>query len=249
MRVFSIIQKLRRKSRSFQAFVSNSICSLHLNTLAKSSMPFFSPSLFLPLSHVRPHTLTHAHTARCRKLLANANSHTGIALFRLRVGGPRDEGRGGAQDSWFAFAYSSAVLPSTFPATHPPWNSAGTRWCGCMHSLRMERGALGTRGGGTAGEDSSRVFLVSIHNCKFPSAYLCSFRPTFLVYLDLQLITRLARISAKVNVDDRNARREKWDTARVDSKWMLKVGRCRLRERLAAVWELRKWVVDILSKK
>lgn len=62
MRVFSIIQKLRRKSRSFQAFVSNSICSLHLNTLAKSSMPFFSPSLFLPLSHVRPHTHIHTHT-------------------------------------------------------------------------------------------------------------------------------------------------------------------------------------------
>lgn len=62
MRVFSIIQKLRRKSRSFQAFVSNSICSLHLNTLAKSSMPFFSLSLFLPLSHVRPHTRTHTDT-------------------------------------------------------------------------------------------------------------------------------------------------------------------------------------------
>lgn len=107
MRVFSIIQKLqRRKSRSFQAFVSNSICSLHLNTLAKSSMPFFSPSLFLPLSHVRPHTHIHAHTARCRKLLANANSHTGIALFRLRVGGPRDEGRGGAQDSWLVHLHT-----------------------------------------------------------------------------------------------------------------------------------------------
>lgn len=147
MRVFSII----RKSRSFQGFrfEFNSIRYVYEHEIINAFPLSFS--VFLTPTHAD----THTYTARRRKLLANANSHTGIALFRLRVGGPRDEGRGGAQDSWFAFAYSSAVLPSTFPATHPPWNSAGTRWCGCMHSLRgMERG--GPRDGTGRGHGTGR---------------------------------------------------------------------------------------------
>lgn len=141
MRVFSIIRKLGEENlEAFRLSFRIQFDSLCLRTRNHQCLS----SLFLSLS--RRHT--YIHTARRRKLLANANSHTGIALFRLRVGGARDEGRGGAQDSWFAFAYSSAVLPSTFPATHPPWNSAGTRWCGCMHSLRgMERGGPGDGAG------------------------------------------------------------------------------------------------------
>lgn len=139
MRVFSIIRKLGEEN--LEAFRLS--FRIQFDSLRTRNHQCLS-SLFLSLS--RRHT--YIHTARRRKLLANANSHTGIALFRLRVGGARDEGRGGAQDSWFAFAYSSAVLPSTFPATHPPWNSAGTRWCGCMHSLRgMERGGPGDGAG------------------------------------------------------------------------------------------------------
>lgn len=144
MRVFSIIRKLGEENlEAFRLSFRIQFDSLRTRSEIINAFPL-SFSVFLTPTHAD----THTYTARRRKLLANANSHTGIALFRLRVGGARDEGRGGAQDSWFAFAYSSAVLPSTFPATHPPWNSAGTRWCGCMHSLRgMERGGPGDGAG------------------------------------------------------------------------------------------------------
>lgn len=104
-----------------------------------------------------------------RKLLANANPHIGIALFRRRLGRPCDEGRGGGWDRGgemgvgigargrrLAFAYSSAVLPSTFPATHPPRNSAETRRCG--HALTLDRSSgstgEGEKGGRCRGQQS-----------------------------------------------------------------------------------------------
>lgn len=98
--------------------------------------------------------------------VANAKPHTGIVHCFV---GSWDAGTGTAP----GFAYSSAVLPSTFPAAYPPWNSVRTRWCGyALTSDRAtEKGERGREGGGVG---DSRVFLVPIHNCKFPSPYLCS---------------------------------------------------------------------------
>lgn len=95
--------------------------------------------------------------------VANAKPHTGIVHCFV---GSWDAGTGTAP----GFAYSSAVLPSTFPAAYPPWNSVRTRWCG--YALTSDRATEEERAGGGVGD--SRVFLVPIHNCKFPSPYLCS---------------------------------------------------------------------------
>lgn len=95
--------------------------------------------------------------------VANAKPHTGIVHCFV---GSWDAGTGTAP----GFAYSSAVLPSTFPAAYPPWNSVRTRWCG--YALTSDRATEEERASGGVGD--SRVFLVPIHNCKFPSPYLCS---------------------------------------------------------------------------
>lgn len=102
--------------------------------------------------------LTLSYATRCRKLLANANPHIGIALFRLPQREPCDEGRRDAWGGWLAFAYSSAVLPSTFPATHPPWNSAGTRWCG--YALASDR--RGTQGIGRGQQSCISSLIIQI---------------------------------------------------------------------------------------
>lgn len=99
-----------------------------------------------------------------RKLLGNA---------RPRIEGLCTVSSGAGTGTALGFAYSSAVLPSTFPAAHPPrWNSARTRRCG--YALTSEDRDGERAGGCRCRGQHSRVFLVPIHNCKFPSPYLCS---------------------------------------------------------------------------
>lgn len=126
------------------------------------------------------------------KLLANANPHIGIALFRRRLGGPvwwgsqRCTGCGVAGSDLHTrqLCFLQLFLRHTLRGTLRELAAAG------MHSR--------VRVGGVNAEDSSRVFLVLIHNCKFPSAYLCSFRTVFPA---AHLIA--ARVS-ELSVDERN---------------------------------------------
>lgn len=174
MRVFSII----RKSRSFQGFrfEFNSIRYKHV---AKSSMPFLS----LSLSFSRLHTQTHIHTQlgaeSCSLMrIRTQGLHCFVYGWEERVMRVAEVHRiVGSHLHTRQLCFLQLFLRHTLRGTLRELGGAGA----CTRFVGWKEGALGTgRGGGTAGEDSSRVFLVSIHNCKFPSAYLCSFRPTFL---------------------------------------------------------------------
>lgn len=66
--------------------------------------------------------------------------------------------RGDVRGGWLAFAYSSAVLPSTFPATHPLWNSVENSVSGAgMHSPRIEEGPGGSELG--VGQHTAAVYF------------------------------------------------------------------------------------------
>ena len=136
---------------------AKSASNISVSPLPQFASLSLSLSLYLSLS-LSLCILTPSYATRCRKLLANANPHIGIALFRLPQREPCDEGRRDAWGGWLAFAYSSAVLPSTFPATHPPWNSAGTRWCG--YALASDR--RGTQGIGRGQQSCISSLIIQI---------------------------------------------------------------------------------------
>lgn len=96
-----------------------------------------------------------------------------VANAKLHIGIVQCSGAGTQEQEPPGFAYSSAVLPSTFPAAHPLRGTLRELGGAGMHSHRIEpqREGAGREG---AGVEDSRVFLVPIHNCKFPSPYLCS---------------------------------------------------------------------------
>lgn len=168
--------QLYENLEAFKAFVSNSI---RFVTNTKSSMPFLS----LSLSFSRLHTQTHIHTQlgaeSCSLMrIRTQGLHCFVYGWEERVMRVAEVHRiVGSHLHTRQLCFLQLFLRHTLRGTLRELGGAGA----CTRFVGWKEGALGTgRGGGTAGEDSSRVFLVSIHNCKFPSAYLCSFRPTFL---------------------------------------------------------------------
>lgn len=99
--------------------------------------------------------------------LMRNRTHGGIVSTKV-------ETHGGQEPFWICILVSCASF--NFSCSTPSVElSSRTRCYDGMHSHRIEPPKRKEKRGGCAGVgDSSRVFLVPIHNCKFPSPYLCS---------------------------------------------------------------------------
>lgn len=170
MRVFSII----RKSRSFQGF------RFEFNSIRYEHEIINAFPLSFSLFHADTHTYTQLGAESCSLMrIRTQGLHCFVYGWEDRVMRVAEVHRiVGSHLHTRQLCFLQLFLRHTLRGTLRELGGAGA----CTRFVGWKEGALGTgRGGGTArGEDSSRVFLVSIHNCKFPSAYLCSFRPTFL---------------------------------------------------------------------